>query len=93
MTRITTALLGITLLIMALGVLSTPTIYADDDEDGEFETDIGPLGGSNADGEAELTLKNGVIKVEAEIEGLVGGHVFSVWGIHPNINGGSCLCF
>lgn len=71
-----TAFIGVTLLLIVLAALSTSTIFAD----GELETDILDRS-SVAAGEATLTLKNGVIKIEAETEDLASGHAFSVWGI------------
>ena len=77
-----TAFLGITLIILVLGVLSTSTIFAAGttakifaiNGSGKFKVPAG-------DATLTLTLKNGEIKIEAATTRLEPGHALSVWGI------------
>ena len=72
-----TAILGIALLILAISALSTSTVFAKGAT--EHETVVKDSSGAEVE-EATMTLKGGVIKIEAETKSLAAGHVFSVWG-------------
>jgi len=79
----TTAFIGLTLLIVVLGVLSTSTVFAGEpttvkilakNGGGQFKIPVG-------EATLTLTLKNGEIKIVAQTGDLAPEHVFSVWGI------------
>ena len=72
MRRKVKALLGVTLLVLALGAIPATTIFARGDENKAVVLDVG----GNQVGEARLTLK-----IEMKTEDLAPSHVFSIWGI------------
>ena len=76
----TTAFLAVTLLLLLVGMLATPTTYADGYNFSGFTVGDG--------GTATLTREKKHIIITASINGLNGDHVFSVWGI---INGGEAF--
>ena len=74
----TTAFLGITLLILALGVLSTSTIFAGGAT--KHFADVVLRGTTTKVGEATMVINNGKVTVQIRTTGLTAGHVYSVWG-------------
>lgn len=84
-----TTFLGMILVILVIGALSTSTVFAEGATKSTgkiFPINSGGQLVKVTVGEATLILKNGVIKIEAKTKDLAPGHVFSVWG---KINGGS----
>ena len=71
-----TAFFGVAMLLLLASTLATPTTFA---KGVEYQTVILDTSGLEV-GEAQLTRKKGKIKIKAKIDGLNGGHVFSVWG-------------
>ena len=74
MIRKTTAFLGITLLILALGALSTSTIFA---------------GGAtkHTSDFATMVVTKGQVTIQVRTTDLRPNKVISVWGVHPQIVG------
>ena len=87
MIRKTTAFLGVTVLLLLAGMLAIPTTYADGIDGAVSITD---KAGDEFDvtGQAELTRGKNHINIEASVQGLAHGHVFSVWA---EFNGGAAF--
>ena len=84
MTAQITAYLSITLLMLAISVLSTSTVFA---AGATKHTAPVVLKGTPTEvGEATMVINNGKITVQIRTTGLTAGHVYSVWG---KFSGGS----
>ena len=77
------AILGITLLILAISALSTSTVFAQGAT--KHYTDVLNLNGEDV-GDATLIVRNRTLTVNVHTTELEPRHVMSVWG---KINGGS----
>jgi len=83
MTGTRTAFLGITLLILVLGALSTSTIFADGPTKiSAFMEDL-VNGGTPGVATIVVTDDNGKVTVQVRTAGLEPNHVHSVWWKHP----------
>jgi len=72
-----TAFLGITLLMLAIGALSTSTVFAE--EATKYEAEV-KAGGVKV-GDATLIVSNETYTVHVHTTELIPGHVYSVWGV------------
>ena len=78
MTAKITAYLGIILLVLAIGALSTSTVFAAGAT--KHTAPVVLKGSSTEVGEATMVINNGKITVQIRTTLLTPGHVYSVWG-------------